>query len=61
MFETFNVPSMYLAIQSVLALYATSRTTGCVLDCGDGLTSAVPIYEGYALPLSIERNDFGGR
>lgn len=61
MFETFNVPSMYLAIQAVLALYSTGRTTGCVLDAGDGLTSAVPIYEGYALPLSIERNNFGGR
>jgi actin-related protein len=53
MFETFNVPSMYLAIQAVLALYSTGRSTGVVLDSGDGLTSSVPIYEGYALPLAI--------
>lgn len=61
MFETFSVPSLYLAIQSVLALYSTGRTTGLVLDSGDGLTSAVPVYEGYAIPLAIERNDFAGR
>ena len=61
MFETFNVPSMYLAIQPVLALYSTGRTTGLVLDSGDGLTSTVSVYEGYANPSAIERNNFAGR
>ena len=28
MFETFNVPTMYVAIQAVLSLYASGRTTG---------------------------------
>lgn len=28
MFETFNVPAMYIAIQAVLSLYASGRTTG---------------------------------
>ena len=61
MFETFNVHSYYLAIQAVLSLYSSGRTTGLVLDAGDGVTHTVPIYEGYALPHAIERNDLAGR
>merc|ERR1712130_520096 len=30
MFETFNMPAMYVAIQAVLSLYASGRTTGIV-------------------------------
>jgi actin len=61
MFETFNVPLVYVSIQAVLALYASGRTTGCILDCGDGVAHTVPIFEGYSLPHAIRRLDLAGR
>lgn len=46
MFETFNSPAFFVQIQAVLSLYASGRTTGIVLDAGDGVSHVVPIYEG---------------
>jgi actin len=61
MFEKFDVPGLYVAIQAVLALYASGRTTGMVLDCGDGVSHTVPIYEGFTFRHAIGRLDVAGR
>ena len=61
MFEKFDHPAFYIAIQAVLSLYTTGRTTGLVLDSGDGVSHTVPVYEGYSLPHAILRIDLAGR
>ncbi|RLV90490.1 hypothetical protein JA1_004526 [Spathaspora sp. JA1] len=61
LFEQFNVPCIYVSIQAVLSLYASGRTTGVVIDSGDGVSHVVPVYEGFSLPSSIKRMDVAGR
>jgi actin beta/gamma 1 len=61
MFETFNVPGLYISIQAVLSLYSAGKVIGIVLDSGDGVTHFVPIFESYSLPHAILRFDCAGR
>jgi len=61
LFEKFSVPACFVVIQAVMSLYAAGRTTGAVLDSGDGVSHVVPIYEGYTLPHAIQRMDLAGR
>ncbi|XP_009669913.1 actin-1 [Struthio camelus] len=61
MFESFQVPALFVALQALTALYACARTTGLVLDSGDGVTVTVPVYEGHCLIQGITRLDFAGR
>ncbi|GFZ44077.1 Actin [Saitozyma sp. JCM 24511] len=60
-FETFNVPAFFTSVQAVLSLYSSGRTTGIVLDSGDGVTHAVPVFEGFSMPHAIRRIDLAGR
>ena len=61
MFETFEVPSYMVAISNFLSLIASGRTTGLALNVGDGVTSVVPIYEGYCVSHGIQRINYAGR
>ena len=61
MFESFKTPAMYVEMSSVLSLYASGRVTGTVVEVGDGVTCAVPIYEGFGIPEGVKRLDLGGR
>lgn len=59
-FDTFNVPNFYIANQAVMALYATGRTSGIVINSGYGSTFSVPVYEGYSLPHTIMKMGLSG-
>ena len=61
MFESLNIPSIYIGIQAVLSLYSSALTTGLVVDIGDGVTHVVPAFEGYALTHAIQRINIAGR
>eukprot|EP01120_Amphizonella_sp_Union-15-10_P012938 TRINITY_DN58_c0_g1_i1.p1 TRINITY_DN58_c0_g1~~TRINITY_DN58_c0_g1_i1.p1 ORF type:complete len:443 (-),score=94.07 TRINITY_DN58_c0_g1_i1:110-1438(-) len=70
MFETFNVPGLYIAVQAVLALAASwtskkvgaERTlSGTVIDSGDGVTHVIPVAEGYVIGSSIKHIPLAGR
>ncbi|RLO12237.1 hypothetical protein DYB28_011915, partial [Aphanomyces astaci] len=60
-FESFNAPAFFVSPQAVLSLYASGRTTGVVLDVGDGVSHVVPVYESFTLPHAITRMDVAGR
>ncbi|KAF2889540.1 hypothetical protein ILUMI_16633 [Ignelater luminosus] len=61
MFETFNTPAIYVAIQAVLSLFASGRVTGMVLESGYGVTHTVSFYECYPLSYAILRENLAGR
>lgn len=61
LFETFEVRNMYVAIQAVMSLYANGRSTGLVVDSGDGVSHTVPVFEGFSIPHAIEKMEIAGR
>ncbi|CAN8021756.1 unnamed protein product [Ixodes persulcatus] len=61
LFEKFNAPSVYVASQAELAMFQTGKKTGVLLDCGDGITHAVPILEGKPVTDAIVRLELAGR
>ena len=61
MLEHYNFAGVHVAMQALLALYAQGRTSGVVVDTGDGVTHVVPVYKNAVLKHQIKRLNVAGR
>ncbi|XP_048384604.1 actin-3-like [Stegostoma tigrinum] len=61
MFESFDAPRVFATVPGLVSIYGTGRVKGLVLDCGEGVTAALSVNEGYIMPESIRRLNFAGR
>ena len=61
MFEQYQVESLALMNTAVLSLFSTGKTSGIVVEVGEGVSYCVPIFEGYALPHATNKLDIGGQ
>ena len=60
LFDNLGVPALFFASQPILSLFSTSSTSGTVLESGEGVTQSCVVYEGYSIPSSYERYNYGG-
>jgi actin len=60
-FETLMVPKFQVSMQALNACYAEGLTSALILESGEGISTCVPVYEGYVVSHAITRLDIGGR
>lgn len=60
MFESFEVERFATVPQGLCALYASGRTTGVVLDSGDGITTVTPVFDSFPIDSATNRINVGG-
>ncbi|KCV69980.1 hypothetical protein H696_03445 [Fonticula alba] len=60
LFESYNVPALSIAVPGVLSLYSSGMTSGIALDSGNGVTAAIPVYNGFIPTGTVRRMDIGG-
>ncbi len=61
MFESFDSGSLAFVTQGSCALYASGRTTGVVLESGEGITQVLPIFDSMIVTTGGNRINFGGK
>ena len=59
--EDLGFKALAMINSSSLSLYATGRTSGLVVQCGETRTYTVPIYEGFPLYHALNKTKIGGR
>lgn len=58
MFETFKTPAVCLVTTAALAVFASGRTTGLVVDTGEDVSKLVPIVDGSVLRPAVQHLSF---
>jgi centractin len=61
LFENLSAPAIFFASQPILSLFSTSSTSGVILESGEGVTQSCVVYEGYSIPNTYIRNNYGGK
>jgi actin-related protein len=61
LFEGVDAPAAYIALQTVLATYASGRGCALAIGVGESCMQITPVYEGYSVVNSIQKVNFGGR
>ena len=61
LFDKLGASTIFFASQPILSLFSTSQMTGVILESGAGVTQTCAIYEGYSIPVSYERYNYGGK
>ena len=53
MFETANLPAMFIHKNGPLSAISCARSTAMIVDSGHTFTNFVPVHEGYVLDKSM--------
>lgn len=61
LFDTFEIPSLYIASQPYLSLVANGRNTGMVLSVSEGSSYAVPVYESVPCKWALTSSQVTGK
>jgi centractin len=61
LFDNLGVPALFFGSQPILSLFGSGERSGVVLESGESITQCCVVYEGYSIPHSYMRYDFGGR
>ena len=61
LFEAFGVMEIAVVPSGVCALYASGRTTGLVLDSGEGVTHVTPVFDSFIVQSAANRLNYGGK
>jgi actin-related protein len=61
MFEVFQVPSLFIGVQEVFALYAAGRTHGVAVIAEGDVATLVPSHQGYAIKEAACKVELDGK